>query len=160
MKRLLSIMLTAVMLFTLGVGVNAESVTVDPENGAYETQMQVSFSNDNHYTVEIPTSLAEGQEGEIRISNSAIGEGYHVSTYITNLNSNGYIDVENEKGDESEIDIIVDGVSAAMYKMNGKVAVFGEDGARDVSVRRATNAGNSVGTYTGVVCFKFNIEDN
>lgn len=160
MRKFLSVIMAAVMLMSFSFGVNAASATVDPSDGAYETQMEVSFSNDNHYTVEIPTSLTENQEGQITISNSALEYGYHVSAFITNLNNNGYIDVENEKGDKSEIDVVIDGTSASTYRLNGKVAVFGEDGSRNIIVRRATNSGNGVGTYSGVVCFKFDIEDN
>ena len=120
--------------------------------------MQVSFSNDNRYTVEIPTSLAEHETGEIKITNTQIEMGYHISTYITNLNANGYIDVENESGNKSQIDIFVDGSSASAHKMDNKVCAFGEDGTRSLSVQRVGGANNKVGTYSGVVCFKFDVE--
>lgn len=160
MKKFLIIIFSIILLLAFSIQVNAETY-VDESNGAYEPQVSISFTNSDHYTVEIPTSLKENDVSSITISNASLSEDKHISTYITNMNSNGYIDVENGDGDKAEMDVIVENSSCKYQKVsNYKVCTFdNEGGSREIKVVRKSDNSNA-GIYTGVICFRFVIEGN
>lgn len=158
MKRIFAVLMCFMLMMAFAIVVNAEGRYVENDE-VLEHQMNVSFTNNNHYTIEIPTSLAEHEEGEIVVTDAVVEMNYHIGVYITNLNENSYIDVENENGDKGEIDVKVDGSSVKFQKQsNYKACQFSsEGGTRSLAVEKVGNA-SGAGTYSGIVSFRCVIE--
>ena len=156
MKKSISLFLILSLLLTLGVGVFAAEY-VDTSNGAYETQMEVSVTNPAHYSVEIPLGISDNQDGEFAVSDMSMEDGYHVATYITNLNEYGRIDAQKANGATTEIELYVDG-SNVNNAVDGKICEFRDDGRRTISAQKTGLGSTEAGRYAGIVCFKFDLE--
>ena len=155
-KKILSIILTASILLTWGVGVFAAEY-VDASNGAYEAEMEVSVTNSAHYSVEIPLGISDSQDGEFAVSDMSMEDGYHVATFITNLNEYGRITAQKSNGATTEIELYVDG-SNVNNAVDGKICEFRDNGRHTISAQRTGLGSTEAGRYAGIVCFKFDIE--
>ena len=81
MKKIFSLALVFIMLFTMAVTVNAQTIT---ESGSVEVTYSVAHS----YTVTIPDSMTIGTPAEVSVTNVVIGADQGIAVTVSSTQYN------------------------------------------------------------------------
>lgn len=89
-KRIISVFMAIVMLFTVSTSVFA----MDGNSG----NIAVTAEGYSTFTINIPSTfdLTQSDKCEISISNANIADGYVINVLATNLDANGYLELSHE----------------------------------------------------------------
>lgn len=164
MRKLIASILAATLLIatsTFGVSADDYSEYIEAETGYFTGQTSIDYHIYSSYYVTIPTSIGEyDTSGTITVTMNSIEDSHHIEVYITNLDSDGLLEVTSDSGNIEKLNVLHDdglytvqndGLVKEFYPADYQVEA---NATTNISFAKSGMGNNKAGTYHGTVCFR------
>lgn len=164
MRKFIASLLAATLIIvasTFGVSADEYSEYIEAETGCFTGQTSIDYHIYSSYYVTIPTSIGEyDTSGTITVSMNNIEDNHHIEVYITNLDSDGLLEVTSDSGHTEKLNVLHDdglytvqndGLVKEFYPADYQAET---NATTNISFAKSGMGNNKAGTYHGMVCFR------
>lgn len=153
MKKIITIMLSAIIFMVTSTVVFAETLP-------YYQSTQMSYEVPGSFTAVIPAEMNAGDSVSVSVRDVNLAEGSQIATSICYLDENDEIKLTNSN-ETDHIAVRVSDKNGNQYtRGNNLVGMFTADNqSYTVNTEVQSTDGVKAGTYTGYMCFEFEIID-
>lgn len=153
MRKFITIVLLVIMLMTTSTVVLAETLP-------YYQATQMSYEVPGSFTAVIPAEMNAGDSVSVSVRDVNLAEGSQIATSICYLDENDEIKLTNNDATDYIAVRVFDKNGNQYTRGNNLVGMFTADNqSYTVSTEVQSTDGVKAGTYTGYMCFEFEIID-
>lgn len=143
MKKIIAFLLCMVIALSMSVTAFAET------SNSWGGSSAVTYEIESSYSIYIPEEINLNTGYTFTAEMLNITDNLQVNVSATNLNPQGKLEVQNEKGETIALTL--------QNAINGRIGKFTDSTTSDITFIASADEGGKAGKYTGTIEFVFDI---